>query len=316
MDLSHPSIRWTIKRIRMIAAGLPLMLFSALNLCGQEPAGAAGSPHSASSDTLSYWYGSLYRTPSVLVPGTGKPANIQRHSIEYTHASGWALGSNFANVTLSQSDMAEPAANGGTGATEAYVILRSGLGLNQLTGTTKFRKGPIANVSLELGANLETKNSAYAPAERTIYAGPNVQFAVPRGYMHVGFHFRKEWNHEGVLGKQEDYAPDFNIEPSWMLPFQVGKVHLAYSGFAEYNTAKGKDSFGSKTVPEFLVRNTVSVDLGALLFHRAQLVDVNGGFWYWHNEYGKPVSDPGAEQKTPMIGVTLHLDGGRAMGKR
>jgi hypothetical protein len=115
-----------------------------------------------------------------------------------------------------------------------------------------------------------------------------------------------------VLGKSENYDPDFNIEPTWMLPFSLGKAHLAWSGFADYNTQKGIDSFGSQTVPEFLVRSTLSVDLGVALFHRAQLFDLSGGLWYWHNEYGKPSSDPGAEQTTPFIGIVFHVDGGRA----
>jgi hypothetical protein len=170
----------------------------------------------------------------------------------------------------------------------------------------------LRDLAIEVGANLETKNSSFAPSERTVYFGPNLQFATPRGYFNVGLHLRKEWNHEGVLGRAEHYDPDLNIEPTWMLPFAIGKLHFAYSGFADYNTRKGKDSFGSQTAGEFLLRNAVTVDIGALLFKRQQLLDLSGGFWYWHNEYGKPSSDPGAEQMTPMTGVIFHLDGGRA----
>jgi hypothetical protein len=248
----------------------------------------------------------------VLEPGSGKAADIERNAIEYSHLGFWALGSNFADVMVSKSSMAEPASGGGSGATEVYAILRSSIGLNEATGTRTFRRGPMRNLSIELGANLETKNSSFAPAEKTIYFGPNLQFAVPRGYLNVGLHLRKEWNHEGVLGKSEDYDPDFNIEPTWMFPFAIGPLHLAYSGFADYNTPKGNDSFGNPTVGEFLVRKAVTVDIGAVLFKRAQLLDLSGGFWYWHNEYGKPSSNPGAEQMTPMIGLAVHLDGGRA----
>lgn len=269
----------------------------------------------AASDVLSYWYGSLYRTPFVLQPGTARPADIPRNSLEFSHHQFWALGSNFADVMLNQSSSAEPASGGGTGATEAYVTLRSNIGLNEVTGTRAFARGPIRNLSLELGTNLETKNSSFAPAERTIYIGPNIQFAVPRGYVNVGFHMRKEWNHEGVLGKSENYDPDFNIEPTWMLPFTIGKLRLAYGGFADYNSQKGKDSFGNPTAPEFLIRNSVGLDVGALV-GRARVVDLNGGFWYWHNEYGKPSSDPGAEQMTPIVGLSFHLDGVRAIHRK
>lgn len=268
------------------------------------------------SNTLAYWYGTSYRTPFVLQPNTFMAADIQRQALEFTHVDFWSLGTNFADVMLNQSSMAEPAASGGTGATEVYVTLRSNIGLNELTHSNTFRTGPLRNLSIETGANFETKNSSYAPAERTFYLGPRFELAVPRGYFNLGLHLRKEWNHQGVLGKAEKYDPNFNVEANWMVPFSVGRMRLAYAGFADYNTQKGNDSFGSKTVPEFLVRSTVSIDAGQFLFGRAQLLDISAGLWYWHNEYGKPASDPGAKQATPFIGLVYHLDGGRAVGRR
>ncbi len=267
-------------------------------------------PHSP--DVLSYWYGANYRTPFVLVPNTGKAADIARNSIEYTHVGSIGMLSNFADVTVGMSDMAEPAAAGGSGATEVYVILREGIGLNELTHSSIFKKRPLRNVAFEMGANLETKNSSFAPAERTLYIGPKFVFAMPKGFFNVGVHFRKEWNHEGVLGKPENYTPDFNIEPNWMVPLKIGKAQLAFSGVAEYNSPKGKDSFGSESVSEYLVRSVVVLDVGSVLMHKPQLLDLNGGLWYWHNEYGKPASDPGAKQLTPLVGITLHLGGGAA----
>jgi hypothetical protein len=243
---------------------------------------------------------------------SSQAADISRNALEYTHVGFWRMGSNFADLTLSKSSMAEPASGGGSGAVEAYFIWRSNIGLNDVTHSGTFRKGPLRDIAVEMGTNLETKNSSFAPAEKTIYFGPNLQFAVPKGYFNVGLHLRKEWNHEAVLGKADLYDPDFNIEPTWMLPFAIGKVHMAYSGFADYNSPKGKDSFGSNTVNEFLVRDFVSIDIGALLLHRPELIDVSGGFWYWNNEYGKTASDPGARQMTPIFGVTLHLDKSRA----
>jgi hypothetical protein len=280
--------------------------------------GRAGSAHEPrggahATDVLSYWYGASYHTPFVVDENTGKTADIARHAIEFTHAGHWGLLSSFADVTVSQSGMAEPAASGGAGATEIYAILRPGVSLNGATKSNAFKFGPLRDLVFETGANLETKNSSYAPAERTLYIGPKVVFAVPRGFVNVALHYRKEWNHEGVLGKAEKYDPDFNVEPTWLLPFALGKAHLAYSGFAEYNTAKGKDSFGTETKSEFLLRNTLSVDVGALMFGRAQMVELSGGFWYWHNEYGKPASDPGAKQMTPIVGLMFHLDGGKAI---
>ena len=302
---------WQGLVVKCVVVGTLSLFGCTLTLHAQQlPQAPSASHRPAGSDEVTYWYGSLYRTPFVMQPNSGNPADIQRSSLEYNHVGFWSLGSNFADVIVNQSGMAEPSSGGGSGATELYATLRSDFGLNEMTRTRAFHFGPVRDVAIEVGANLETKNSSFAPAERTIYFGPQIQFAVPRGYFNVGLHLRKEWNHEGVLGKSEDYSPDVNIEPTWMFPFAVGKVHMAYSGFADYNTQKGMDSFGTPTVGEFLIRNAVSVDVGALM-GRSQLVEVNGGFWYWHNEYGKPqATKPGAEQMVPMIGLTVHLDGG------
>ena len=316
------------KRTRLFAGVLPLLAITRAGVHAQDAVQSASSAGPVpvqrteavaeeakglhGSDVVAYWFGSSYRTPFVLKPGTGQAANIQRNSLEYTHLGFWGMGSNFADVMVNQSNMAEPASGGGVGATEVYVTLRSDVGLNEVMHSSAFRFGPVRDVGVEAGANLETKNSSFAPAERTVYIGPKLRFAMPRGYFNLGLHLRKEWNHEGVLGKAENYDPDFNFEPTWMVPFAIGKMHFAYSGFADYNTRKGKDSFGSATAPEFLIRSAVSVDVGAALLHRAQLVDVSGGLWYWHNEYGKPSSDPGAAQATPFVGLAIHLDGGRA----
>ena len=90
---------------------------------------------------------------------------------------------------------AEPAASGWTGATEIYAILRPGVSLNAATRSSAFKFGPVRDVVFEVGANLETKNSSFAPAERTLYIGPKVVLALSRGFVDVGLHYRKEWNH-------------------------------------------------------------------------------------------------------------------------
>jgi hypothetical protein len=311
-------LAWLILSVVVVA--LPLTGQDSAQVTSTAPAATAAGQAEVipkplaqqhNSDVVAYWYGPNYRTPFVVKPGTGEAADIRRNSVEYSHVGSWGMVNNFADVMANMSDMAEPAASGGSGATEAYVILRSNVGLNQATDSSTFHRGPLRDLSIEVGANLETKNSSYAPSEKTIYVGPNLQFSLPRGFFNVGLHLRKEWNHEGVLGKSESYDPGFNIEPTWMLPFAIGKAHLTFSGFADYNTPKGKDSFGTPTVGEFLIRSIVAMDIGGTLFHRSRLLDLSGGLWYWHNMYGKPASAPGAEQMTPIIGMALHLDGFR-----
>lgn len=273
---------------------------------------AAAEERQFSEDTLSYLYGPSYRTPFVTTPEAPDGADIARHTLELKHFDSWRYGSNLVDISLRKSSDVEPAAAGGTGALEAYAIFRSGLGFNRLTGMRAVAIGPLRDIALEIGANLETKNSDYAPEERTLYVGPSLQFRLLSGFLNVGLHWRKEWNHNGVLGKSESYSPNFNIEPSWRVPFRIGSARLAFEGFADLNTPKGNDSFGQATSTEFLVRPKMTIDLGRVLGRGRQVLEAGIGVEYWHNVYGKPAGVvPGAEQLTPIFALTVRLPTGR-----
>jgi hypothetical protein len=130
--------------LRGVFLALPLIAFplaaqdapqAAVQVPGSAPTGSVASPHSAhaappGSDVLSYWYGPYYRTPFVTRTGSGQAADIPRNALEYTHVGFWGMGSNFGDLMLSKSNMAEPASGGGSGAVEAYFIWRSNIGLN------------------------------------------------------------------------------------------------------------------------------------------------------------------------------------------
>ena len=301
--------------LRLLLLRLLPLLF-ALTMRAQQPVAASAAPHGPflfSDDSVTVIYGPAYETPFVFKPNSGQPAEIGRTAIEFRHADSWRLGANLADISLRKSNRAEPAAGGGTGALEPYAVLRTSLSWNKLTQSRTLARGVLRDLSLEAGANLESKNSSYSPEERTIYVGPLVALAVPRGYLNLGLHLRKEWNHEAVLGKDESYSPGFNLEPSWGLPMVHKRLAAEWSGFGEVNTPKGKDSFGTSTATEVLVRSQLLVDLGLLLRGRRNGVEFGTGLEYWHNEYGKPsASTPGGEQLTPTFQLVVHLPRGLA----
>jgi nucleoside-specific outer membrane channel protein Tsx len=244
----------------------------------------------------------------VTSPSQPDGADIARNTIEIVHSDSWKYGSNFIDINLRKSSDVEPALGGTTGALEVYAIFRSDFNLNRIAGTRTFAIGPLRDIALEFGANLESKNSHYAPEERTIYVGPNFQFNIPKGFLNVGLHFRKEWNHQGITGKDEDYSPNFNVEITWSVPLPTGRVPLKLEGFCEINTPKGPDSFGSPSHTEFLIHPRLMLDFGAIAFGKPHLLEVGGGYEYWHNVYGKQAHvKPGAIEKTPFFQVTLHL---------
>jgi nucleoside-specific outer membrane channel protein Tsx len=272
-----------------------------------EGSAQAKSPHFFSENTVSFIYGPQYRTPFITTP-SGAGADIARSTIQFKHLDSWKYGSNLFTFDIRKSSSVEPAAGGGTGALELYAVLRSDFSLNRITNTRTFSAGPLRDVSFEVGANLETKNSHYAPEERTLYVGPKLQFKLPRGFFNVGLHLRKEWNHQGILGRDESYATNFNIEPTWSIPFRVRRVAMAFEGFADFNTPKGKDSFGKESASEFLIRPQLKFDLSAILHTESRFLEAGIGLEYWHNVYGKPAAYvPGAEQLTPLFTLTVHL---------
>jgi hypothetical protein len=304
-----------------VSRGMPIVRLFLLALAGAVAFAQDGGPSAASQprppstgfqseDSLSYSYGSRFRTPFVTTAEQPRGADIGRNSIEFTHLDFWKYGSNIVDLNLRMSNHAEPAVGGGAGALEVYGIFRADFSLNKIGGTRRFGAGPLRDIALEAGANLETKNSDYSPEERTLFLGPNFQFKIPRGFLNVGVHIRKEWNHEAILGKADNYSPCLNFETNWSVPLPIRRVPLAFAGFATLNTPKGKDSFGTNSVTEYLVRPRLMLDVGALAFHKRGLLEAGGGVEYWYNEFGKPASFPGATEIAPFFQLTLRL--GRA----
>ena len=173
--------------------------------------------------------------------------------------------------------------------------------------------GALRDVDLQAGADLQTKNTAFAPSERTLFLGPRLLFVVRDGYVNIGLHARQEWNHNGVLGTSENYDWGFNIEPSWSFPFRIGRMRIAFDGYADYNTAKGRDASGRPTAPEFLVRPQLTFDLGSALGHAPHAVQLGVGVEHWRNIFGKDSNAvPGADQTTLVLSLAVHWGGHRA----
>lgn len=280
----------------------------------QAPAGAAPQPTTSftpptfADDTLMYVFGPAYRNPFIVSPEQPDGADISRNAIEVKHVDAWKYGHNFAEIIIKKSSDVEPAAGGGEGTLGLYAIFRAGVGINRVVGRPVIAVGPLKDVDIQAGLNLETKNSAYAPQERTLYVGPNLQFRFGRGFLNVGLQLRKEWNHNGNLGVTESYDIGLNVEPVWHFPFRLGRIHLAFDGFADYNTPKGKDAAGRDTCAEFITRPLLKLDISPIVGAKARVLELGAGFEYWHNMFGKNDDKvPGATQFTPVFTLAVHL---------
>jgi hypothetical protein len=272
------------------------------------PSEAPPGPPSFADDTLMYVFGPAYRNPYTTTPEAPDGADIARHAIEFKHIDTWKYGHNLVEVIIKKSSDVEPAAGGGTGVLALYAIFRSGVSLNRALGAHSLAIGPLRDVALEVGANLETKNSDYAPEERTLYLGPSLRFRFGSGFLSLGLHLRREWNHNGELGVNESYDTNFNIEPVWHFPFRLGGAKLAFDGFADLNTPKGKDAFGHSTHTEIIVRPQLKLDISRVVGQKERVLELGVGFQYFYNMFGKSAATvPGAEELTPIFTLSVHL---------
>lgn len=265
-------------------------------------------PTTFADDTLMYVFGPSYENPFVTTPSQPGGADISRSAIEFKHIDAWKYGYNLVEIIIKKSSDVEPAAGGGTGTQGLYSIFRFGGGINRIAGAPVVAFGPLRDIGIQAGMNLETKNSGYAPNERTLYFGPNLQFRFGPGFLNVGLQLRKEWNHNGNLGKNESYDVNFNLEPVWHFPFRVGGARLAFDGFADYNTPKGKDAAGRDTRAEFVVRPLLKLDISRVVCRQSHVLELGVGFEYFHNMFGKDANRvPGADQLTPVFSLAVHL---------
>jgi len=278
-----------------------------------EPGSGPGTFPMFVNNSLGLVYGANYRIPFVATPDQPGGADIARTTLQFSHVDSWRLGHNLAQVMLRVSDSTEPAAGGGAGAVEFYGVFRSGLSINRLADRSLISLGPLRDIDIQAGADLQTKNTAYAPNERALLLGPRLLFHFySGGFVNVGLHLRKEWNRNGILGRNENYDLGFNVEPAWSIPFHVGKAHFTFDGFADYNTAKGRNAAGHETKPELLIRPQVKFDLGAALGQTPSVLEVGAGVEYWHNMFGQDSAlVPGAKQSAVILSVIYHWGGHR-----
>jgi nucleoside-specific outer membrane channel protein Tsx len=287
-----------------------LLSIAAVSLAGAtEPTGTSPDPAvfgTFSDNTLQYSYGANFRSPFITSGSQPDGADIVRNAIGFTHVDAWRYGHNLVDVSFKRSDSVDPARGGG-GAEEFYSIIRSGISINRVAGRPLVALGPLRDIDIQAGMDIQTKNTDFAPRERTLFLGPNLQLHFGSGFFNLGLQLRKEWNHNGLLSRNERYDVGFNLEPVWSIPFRIGAARLDFSGYADYNTAKGRDVYGQQTHVEFIARPQLKIDVGAAFAMAPGTLELGVAYEYWHNMYGRNASVvPGANQSALVIGLFAH----------
>jgi nucleoside-specific outer membrane channel protein Tsx len=254
-----------------------------------------------------YRYSSAFREPD-----TNNGNNVAKNIINFTHVdSGYKLGNNFLTVDLLKSSTVDPVSDtSDSGATEIYIIYRHDISLNKITHSTKFSFGPVKDVLVTAGLDLNAKNNAFGPRRRVPVFGPSFDLKIPRGYWKISLLWNKEWNHDGYVeagGGGVEFNSAAMVSTVWVIPFKVVKIPLYFEGFALMNSTKGYDNTGSGTKPETLLRPKLMHNFGQLFGKKCDW-QIGFGYEYWNNKYGEDHHlNPGSVQNAPMLEAAVHF---------
>lgn len=275
--------------------------FSKVLAAGTLALATAGAHAMDWSDTfVGFRYGEHFTEPGV-------SKKVQKEIYQLSHASGYSLGQHFFNLDIVKSDSNDPKKDSDSGALEGYLVYRHQLYLSKVFDRS-FAFGPVKEVALSGGVEMNYKNTDFSTRKRQLLVGPTLKFDVP-GYLDLSLFYSMEWNHCGLTVCQTEnieYDPYYVVHLAWGLPFQVGEVPFKFHGFASYKTEKGKDYFRKDTGEESLIRTALMVDVGKLTFGEKNKLWVGPGYEYWRHKYGA-IKKPGVNTYAPTLHVEWHF---------
>jgi nucleoside-specific outer membrane channel protein Tsx len=289
----------------MTAAGLRLRWGCVLVLLGTFWAGQAGALQ-WQDNSVSYTYGNRFAEPGIA-------RDVSKHIVEFVHVNGYSLGNNMLRAKVMRSDKADPAESGDKGATEVYLVYRHLLSLGALTGES-FEFGPVKDVGLTAGIDLNTKDNAFGPRKRLLVLGPTLRFDVPpRSMLNLSLLLANEHNECNLPpcrapgAKQEFTFDNYPIvHLAWRFPLRVADLDTRFEGFALKGFRRGDDYLGNAWGHETLVRAAWLVDVGAALDQRPGSLFAGVGYEFWRNKYGAS-GVPGTDQNAPTLQLKWHF---------
>lgn len=234
--------------------------------------------------------------------------SISKTIISLTHASGYKYGSNFFNVDVLESGGGDPAASGGSGAQEVYVVYRNTLDLGKVTGGN-FKFGAMRGLGITGGFDLNSKNDFYASKKRMFVLGPTLMLDVP-GFLNVSAYLLDESNAPNATDNcscRYHYKDHASLEADFGIP--IGSLPLSFNGYAQWIASKGNNEYGGPTAAETHIDVNLMLDVGAVAGGPKHSFLLGFEYEYWRNKFGNPTTaaDPGATARTPMIRGEYHF---------
>ena len=256
-----------------------------------------------SDNAVGLRWGAFYANPGA-PPDAAR--NVNKTIVNFSHFDVWKYGSNFINVDVLFSNANEPNRSGG-GSTELYAVYRGQLSPDKIFGLNTSIGPVISAINFEFGGDAETENTEFAPNKKVLVVGPNFHFNMPAGFLNLGVHAYKEWNANGIVGKNVNFALAPEFEVVWLYPLTFLPWPMDFRGFMNITGPKGKNGFGENTYWEILARPQLQLDVGKMAFNKPHMPDVYLAVEFWQNKFGNGSYVTGTEQIAPTIGVEIHF---------
>jgi hypothetical protein len=247
----------------------------------------------------------------------GYEGNIDEVAGNIAYANGWTYGSNFVSLdfeNFGHKDGANqtffaPGAKAAADSFELYSVFRTVLSGNKIFNTKAFSIGPIADVGLEFGLDIDTQDDQFASYKKLITFGPQISWAVPKGFLTTSFHLAHEWNTDAYLANNgTSYDVTGEYEMAWDFPFSLGPVPLKFEGYSNIVFPKGKGGVGdSYHRIEILAHPKLMLDVSSMIGLGPNRIDAGIGFEYWHNKFGNVKPLPGTEQRAYFVEAGYHF---------
>ncbi len=217
------------------------------------------------------------------------PNGVSKNILTFQHADGFSLGRNFMFVDLAKSGNQErDLSDNPESPSDVYAEAYTTLSLSRLTGKSA-GTGPLRDVGLTAGVNVGDKDSQFHPQTRVFLAGATVDFAVARGFFNVDL--LGYWDHSCNNAGCPGYRPSYQVTPSWVLPFSVGRVDVEFAGFIDFIGSRG-----AGTVYQVLSQPQLRIDIGKPFGRKGQLY-AGIEYQYWRNKFG----DDGVNESHPQL---------------
>jgi nucleoside-specific outer membrane channel protein Tsx len=253
----------------------PRAAFFFLCLC----ASASASALEWTASEVQLLHSSRFREP-------GNPDRITKNIVTVEHANGYSLGQNFFFIDMLKSGNQELDLAGRREAPmEFYGEAYTTLSLSRLSGHA-VSTGPVKDMGLKAGINLNRKDSQLDPHLEIYLAGLSLDFAVSRGFFNLSIYAFDDHTCFKGIPLCPDYRPTHQITPLWNMPFTLGPIDGEFAGIIKFIGSRG-----AGTVSQVFSQPQLRFDIGKPFGKKGSLY-AGIEYQYWRNKYGmKDVDD-------------------------